>query len=153
MTGGKNRRYYDEKLKHQQGFHGVVVVDVDRFKSINDTYGHEVGDIVLRKVNDALSDSVRKTDEVVRFGGDEFIVVFPDIPSDAFARKVEELVGRVGVVVLPEYKQIHLSISAGGMYGKGAISELAILADDLMYQAKKENCGFKVRLKQGEDHT
>lgn len=147
VTGGKNRRYYDEQMKHRQGVHGVVVVDVDRFKSINDTYGHEVGDIALRKVNEALSDCVRRTDKVVRFGGDEFVVVFPDIPPSVFMRKVEELVKRVGDVVLPRYEQIHLSISAGGMYGKGIVSELAIMADDLMYQAKRENCGFKVRLK------
>lgn len=146
VTGGKSRRYYDEQLKRRQGVQGVVIVDVDQFKKINDTYGHETGDLVLKRVNEALSGCVRKTDAVARYGSDEFVVVFPDIPPQVFSRKLRELVECVSKSALPEHEQIRLSISAGGIYGPGIVSDLVALADDLMYQAKREDCGFKVRL-------
>lgn len=149
VAGIRNRRYYEEQLKNLEGTYGVAMIDVDHFKAINDTYGHPVGDLALMEVAKNLADCVRKTDAVVRFGGDEFVVVFSEIPPEKFVEKLKQMGDRIKTAVLPDYAQIHLSISVGGIYGSNSISELTAMADDLMYQAKRENRGVMVRLSGG----
>ncbi len=146
VTGIKNRRYYEERLKWRRDIRAVAVADINFFKTINDTCGHQAGDRALRQVAEALSKCVRKTDEVVRYGGDEFVVAFLDIPAKEFVRKLEQMAACVQAMVLPEYDGIQLSVSIGGIYGSDMVSDLVVMADDLMYQAKKEKCGVKARL-------
>jgi diguanylate cyclase (GGDEF)-like protein len=149
VTGINNRRFYEEQLCALKGVQAVVMIDVDAFKKINDTYGHRVGDLTLAEIAGVLVGSVRKTDAVARYGGDEFVVVFPEIPAEKFAEKLREMSDRAKAAVLPGYGQIRLSISVGGVYGPGRVSELTAMADNLMYQAKREGCGVKVRLPGG----
>ncbi len=145
LTGIRNRRYYEEKLKHRRDVDAVAIADINLFKNINDTCGHRVGDWAIRQVAKTFSGCVRRTDKVVRYGGDEFVIVFPDIPSGKFAGKLEEMAARVQTIILPGHDNLHLSVSIGGVYGSGLVSEMVAAADELMYQAKKEKCGVKVR--------
>lgn len=82
LTEVYNRRYYDEQFRDSDDIEAVVVIDVDSFKHINDRYGHHAGDIVLRRIAKTVSSCVRKTDAVIRYGGDEFVIIFHRLPGD-----------------------------------------------------------------------
>lgn len=136
LTDVYNRRYYDEFFKDTDDTEGVVVIDVDNFKDINDYYGHATGDIVLQNIAKTILSCVRKTDAVIRYGGDEFVVIFYSIPADAFKNKLERIRILVNRLVLDEYPEIQVSISVGGTHGLGKVKEMFNIADHMMYQAK-----------------
>lgn len=144
LTGVYNRRYYEEQLRDICHVTAAAMLDLDRFKDINDTYGHLVGDLALKQVADTIKNSVRKTDCVVRLGGDEFFILFRDIPFHALEKKLQAIRSRVERVVLSDYPQLRFSISIGGAYGPGRILDLMDDADKLLYQAKRERSGLKI---------
>jgi len=99
LTGACNRHYFeqtiaDEEARARRYKHPIsfLMIDITRFKQINDTYGHQVGDEVLEEVSAILQNQVRKTDVVVRFGGDEFLIMFPETPGEADAARERILV-------------------------------------------------------------
>ena len=122
----------------------VAMLDMDHFKSINDTYGHPAGDRALRQVAVAIKNCVRKADYVVRFGGDEFLIVFREIPFHMLPKKLEAIRSCVKNVTLLDYPQLQFSISIGGVYGPGKTSDLMNAADTLLYQAKREKAGVRI---------
>ena len=136
LTGAYNRQYYDEQLSALPGEYAVGYIDLDRFKDINDTWGHHAGDQALKAVVDAMLSCVRDTDSVVRFGGDEFVLVFRNIPKDIFAMRLEKIRKAVSEIAFEEFPGMHLSISVGGYYGEGTMEELVQKADALLYDAK-----------------
>lgn len=136
LTGIYNRRYFEEYFQGEEDSEAVVVMDVDNFKCVNDHYGHYVGDCVLQSVAKTVSSSIRKTDAVIRYGGDEFVILFYRIPADAFEKKLEGIRRSVDRMVIDEYPEIHVSVSIGGVYGRGKTRELFLVADSMMYQAK-----------------
>ena len=136
LTGAYNRQYYDEQFSALPGKYAVGYIDIDQFKNINETWGHDAGDQALRAVVDAMMSCVRGTDSVVRFGGDEFVIVFKDIPKHVFAVRLEEIRKAVSEVAIEEFPDIHMSISIGGYYGEGTMEELVKKADALLYDAK-----------------
>ena len=115
----------------------MVVIDVDNFKHINDNYGHDVGDIVLQRIAQSVLSCVRKTDAVIRYGGDEFVIIFFSIPADIFEKKLELIRHSVDCLIIDEYPELHMSVSIGGVYGIGNTKELFKAADNMMYQSKK----------------
>ena len=137
LTEVYNRRYYDEQFRDSDDIEAVVVIDVDSFKHINDRYGHHAGDIVLRRIAKTVSSCVRKTDAVIRYGGDEFVIIFHRLPGDVFRKKLEEIRAAVDRRTIAEHPGLHVSVSLGGEYGVGKTTELFETADRLMYQAKK----------------
>ena len=137
LTGAYNRQYYDEQLAALPGEYAVGYIDLDRFKDINDTWGHHAGDQALKAVVAVMLSCVRDTDSVVRFGGDEFVLVFRKIPRDTFAMRLEKIRKAVGEITFEEFPGMRLSISAGGYYGEGTMGELVKKADALLYEAKK----------------
>ena len=136
LTGAYNRQYYDEQLASLPGEYAVAFIDMDKFKDINDTWGHHGGDEALKAVVGAMQSCVRDTDSVIRFGGDEFVLVFRNIPKETFAARLERIRKTVGEIVLEEFPDMHLSISVGGYHGKGTMEELVQKADGLLYDAK-----------------
>ena len=136
LTGAYNRQYYDEQLAALPGEYAVAYIDLDRFKDINDTWGHHAGDQALKAVVEAMLSCVRDTDSVVRIGGDEFVMVFRSIPENIFAMRLEKIRQVVSETVLEEFPDMHLSISIGGYYGSGTVEELVQKADELLYDAK-----------------
>lgn len=150
LTGIYNRRYYEEQLRDRCNTSAVAMMDMDHFKTINDTYGHPVGDQALKRAAIAIKNCIRRTDSVVRFGGDEFFVVFGDIPFHMLQEKLEEIRSCVDKAVIPDYPQLKLSISIGGVYGPGQVSDLMEAADRLLFQVKREKSGLKIKEKMNE---
>ena len=137
LTGVYNRRYFEEKLKSARLSAGIAMIDIDDFKIYNDTYGHEAGDIVLDTVVQIIRNDIRKSDMLIRYGGDEFLLVLPNILGDAFEIKLRQIQERVHTAAVPGYSQLRLSVSVGGVLAEGEKIEEAIRqADKYMYQAK-----------------
>lgn len=136
LTGVYNRRYYDDYIQNAEDIQTAVMIDVDNFKHINDNYGHDAGDIVLHSIAQTILSCVRKTDAVIRYGGDEFAVIFYQIPEDVFETKLERMRYLVEAFSVNEYPEIHMSISVGGAYGTKRAKELFKIADRMMYQSK-----------------
>lgn len=144
LTGCYNRRYYEEQLRDMFHISAAAMLDMDHFKAVNDTYGHLVGDMTLKQAAIAIKNSVRKTDDVVRLGGDEFFIVFREIPFHMLQKKLEAIRACVENIVFSDYPQLHFTISIGGVYGPGKTSDLLNIADKLLYQAKREQVGLRV---------
>ena len=137
LTGIYNRRYYDEHFQGANDIQAMVVIDVDNFKHINDNYGHDVGDIVLQSIAQTVLSCVRKTDVVIRYGGDEFVIIFFSIPADIFEKKLERIGHSVDRMTIDARPELHMSVSIGGAYGIGTIKKFFKAADNMMYQSKK----------------
>jgi putative two-component system response regulator len=115
---------------------GVAMIDIDNFKHINDSYGHQAGDEAIRKISEKLLSGIRTGDTLIRFGGDEFILIFNDIPQEVFQKKLEELRSEVEGMEIPGCPDVQTTLSIGGVFRKGLVSELVWEADKVMYQAK-----------------
>ena len=138
LTGAFNRRYYEEQFCGQDSADGVAVLDVDNFKAINDTYGHPAGDAALRTIVQAIVGCIRNSDILIRYGGDEFLLVFPDIPEPVFHRRLQEISSAVSDATVPDHPEMRLSVSVGGVYKMSPLSDAVYRADTLMYKAKTE---------------
>ena len=138
LTGIYNRRYYEEVVRKSTGPAGVALMDVDDFKICNDTYGHYAGDMALKTVANAIQSCIRKSDLLIRYGGDEFLLVLSGIPSDILQAKLEQIRAAVQQATVPGYSHFRLSLSIGGtMQAITDPMENAVRrADRLMYQAK-----------------
>lgn len=137
LTGAYNRRYYEDQLKQTEMVAGVTMIDLDDFKLHNDTYGHNAGDLVLETVVNVIRNSIRKTDVLVRFGGDEFLLVMPDILEASFQKKLKQIQNEIHEAEVPGYSQLQVSVSIGGVLSThGTIEDAIHKADQCMYQAK-----------------
>lgn len=137
LTGAYNRRYYEDQLKQTEMVAGVAMIDLDDFKLHNDTYDHNAGDLVLETVVNVIRNSIRKTDVLVRFGGDEFLLVMPDILEASFQKKLKQIQNEIHEAEVPGYSQLQVSVSIGGVLSThGTIEDAIHKADQCMYQAK-----------------
>lgn len=137
VSGLYNRRYYDEQLSELCSAQALVMLDVDSFKMINDSYGHQTGDAALHMIAQAVKSCVRSSDAVVRYGGDEFVIVLWGIPKNIFERKLAEIQKKVKELRMDDMDGLSFSVSIGGIYGKGKTAELLAKADKNMYRAKR----------------
>ena len=138
LTGAYNRRFYEEELKHTYLNAGVAMIDLDDFKLCNDTYGHSAGDAALRLITSIIHRCIRSTDMLVRYGGDELLLILPDISAEAFVRKLKDINKRLFAAHLPEFEKMHVSASIGGVMAAGIpISDALPIADKRMYLAKR----------------
>lgn len=137
LTGVYNRRYYDEYYERVFANVALAIMDVDNFKGFNDKYGHPVGDQVLRQVAHTIQHNVRPTDAVIRYGGDEFLLIFMDIPPEVFKRKLEDIRSAVEKEKLEGLPEVRMTLSIGGCIGNCEIGPLLEQADRYLYQAKK----------------
>ena len=137
LSGAYNRRFYEDNLRNQHVFAGVAVLDLDDFKLVNDTLGHHAGDVAIKTAVSVLRSCIRSTDMLVRYGGDEFVLVIPGISADVFARKLQDMGDKLAETPVPGYENINLTVSIGGVLSEGRTVEEAVRqADGLMYKAK-----------------
>ena len=138
LTGAYNRRYYEDIASRIVGPAGIALMDVDDFKICNDTYGHYAGDMALKTVANTIQSCIRKSDLLIRYGGDEFLLVLPGIPGDFLQTKLEQIRTAAQMASVPGYSHFRLSLSIGGtMQAITDPMENAVRrADRLMYQAK-----------------
>ena len=135
-----NRKYFDEKLSSQNCL-ALVIADIDLFKGINDNYGHQCGDEAIAAVASLLQSAVRSMDCVVRYGGDEFLISFKEITPDVLKQRLEQMRDAVEKIQLPNYPDVKLSMSFGGTFGDGIVSDMFSFADKALYESKKKrNC-------------
>ncbi len=147
LTGLPNRRLFIDRLdkiiqdsQHRLLRLGVVLIDLDGFKQINDTHGHDHGDELLRAVARRLEHCVRQTDTVARFGGDEFVVLLYKVDEDQAVEWItRKIISTLGQPYNIQDKTVTVSASAGVAlypYNGGTAEKLIKTADVLMYHAK-----------------
>ena len=153
LTGLATRLLLDDRLtsaveaakRHQTGL-ALLMIDLDNFKKINDTFGHHCGDEVLRVTADRLVQAVRKTDTVARMGGDEFVVLLPDLEDPSQVEGIAaKIVKSLAEPVMFAERVVSVSVSVGVCTSAvGGLDDEALLksADDALYRAKAKgrNC-------------
>jgi two-component system cell cycle response regulator len=151
LTGLYNRRYFDvhvqkllQKNETSRKSLGVLMLDIDNFKAVNDTYGHAVGDEILKEFAGRLQDKLRGFDMVARMGGEEFVALLPDVSENMAYIVAERLRAAIDDVPfkckVPE-GQLHITTSVGGsVVQKGTVANAELVmkeVDDALYAAKE----------------
>ena len=139
LTGAYSRRYFEKFLADSEQINGVVVIDVDRFKAVNDSYGHLVGDKALESISAAVQACLRESDILVRYGGDEFLLLMPQLRPEGLPLVMDRIQEAVRQARVESHPEIRLSISVGGVCGVHPLREAIRQADDRMYQNKARN--------------
>lgn len=155
LTGLANRSMFDSQLSRalassdrNKNIVGLVVIDLDGFKPINDTLGHDMGDNILRTIADRLTSLLRKADTIARIGGDEFAVILENVASppgiNIVAQRIVDEIGKP-FDILPEGMRVTGSVGVA-MYPDHTRDEdlLRVLADRAMYAAKKTHACYKI---------
>jgi two-component system, cell cycle response regulator len=147
LTGMQNRRYFDDALReYLQEFRridkpiGLMILDLDHFKQVNDTHGHDVGDSVLRAVADCLKDFTRFHDVVARLGGEEFAILAPNITEDLLMKLAERI--RTAISALPILAgnvriRVTTSVGLAVWDRKESAEDFYRRADRMLYEAKR----------------
>lgn len=151
LTGLPNRNLFSDRLalaiaaSRRDGTRvALLFLDLDRFKPINDTYGHAFGDLLLKQVAGRLSASVREVDTVARIGGDEFLVLMPGEGDGGASTAADRLIETAGRPYLVEGRDIRMSCSIGiAFHPDDALGEIELVknADEAMYRAKQAGGG------------
>jgi diguanylate cyclase (GGDEF)-like protein/PAS domain S-box-containing protein len=147
LTNLFNRRYLEETLDRELSRAGrenypvcIIMIDLDHFKKVNDTYGHEAGDLVLKAIADTLSEQSRRGDFACRYGGEEFVIAMPNITMETAYERAEKLRQALTLLRVPfEFYELSVTISVGiACYPEngGTRDEILRAADQAMYAAK-----------------
>ena len=137
LTGIYNRRFFEEEIKKMEDEAGIAVIDLDDFKLHNDTYGHSAGDAALITTANIIKKYIRKTDILIRYGGDEFLLILPSIKKHIFEDKLKLIREKIHDAIVPNYEKMQLSVSIGGaIFREGNIEDAIASADRQMYIAK-----------------
>lgn len=147
LTGLPNRVAFDlatQKLLKRAERHqftvGVLAIDIDHFKSINDTFGHDIGDIVLKEVSKCMLSCLREDDVIARVGGEEFTIAMSDTTFEgitALAKRINEAVHSLTILALEDARKVTVSIGCCLLRDEEAISHALKRADILLYESKK----------------
>ena len=147
LTGMQNRRYFDDALReYLEEFSrigrpvGLMLLDLDHFKNVNDSHGHDVGDEVLRAVANCLKDMTRYHDVVARLGGEEFAVVAPNLDSELLmklAERIRKAIAAMAIVSGNVRLKITTSVGLAVWNGSETADQFFRRADAMLYQAKR----------------
>ena len=149
LTGVYNRWYFLEKLENEMerirrkgGVCCLIMIDIDHFKSVNDRFGHNIGDKVLQHLVNTVKNRLRKMDTFARWGGEEFVIVLPDTFIEDAVTLAEELRITISQMKIPEVGYITASFGVGQYCDGDTIESLIERVDKMMYKAKHEgrNC-------------
>ncbi len=147
LTGMQNRRYFDDALhEYLREFRridkpvGLMILDLDHFKQVNDTYGHDVGDMVLKEVANCLRDMTRYHDVVARLGGEEFAVVTPNMNHELLLKLAERIRKAIASLVVGTGNvrlRVTTSVGLAIWDGRETAEEFFRRTDKQLYQAKR----------------
>ena len=149
LTGAYNRRYFLERLdieiergKRTNSKFSVIMLDIDNFKSINDKFGHNAGDLVLKSLSETIKSRIRKIDIFARWGGEEFVILLPETTPQKASILAEDLRVRLNYLEIEDIKGITVSCGIAGSRQWDSVDSLIERADNLMYEAKAvgKNC-------------
>lgn len=145
LTGLYNRNKLDEVLENEHlrtlryGYiYSLIIIDIDFFKSVNDTYGHQTGDEVLIEISKTLKNSIRKVDTAGRWGGEEFIIICPDTPQQGAISIAEKIRKKVERQILPVVNHKTISLGVASFKEGETIAEVIERADKNLYYAKNK---------------
>ncbi len=142
LTGLYNRSYFFEQVEKQRKFHQhcvVMFIDVDHFKNVNDTYGHEAGDKAIKKIASTIKRNVRASDLVARAGGDEFIVFIGGVEKVASLQdRIDKLLHTTLEIDSQTTIDLHVSIGVARMTAGDTLAEIIKKADTAMYSSKSK---------------
>lgn len=136
LTGIFNRRYYEEVAKNMKNISGIVMMDIDHFKHINDEYGHTIGDLAIKQIVDAISSILKPGDKLIRYGGDELVLLVIKMSCGEFENTLRNIVDAVKKTRVDSRPDMNLSVTVGGVYGISDVEKAVVEADKLMYQGK-----------------
>ncbi|MBB4285375.1 sensor domain-containing diguanylate cyclase [Roseospira goensis] len=144
LTGAFNRQQADRILDQEarradrMGTDvSLIMADVDHFKAINDSHGHPVGDTVLREVVTRLSDRIRETDLLARWGGEEFLVILPGTDRDGAGRLAETLRRAMADGPVPRVGRVTISLGVASRRAGESVADWVVRVDDALYEAKE----------------
>lgn len=137
LTNVFNRRYYKEHIQNVYDIEAAALIDVYNLKQINEDYGRDVGNLVLQYTAHRLSEVVRKSDYLIRYGGDEFLIVFNSMTKQTFEARLAEISRSLDTVTVDGYPELCTGVNIGGAYGTGNSEELFQRADDMLRQSKQ----------------
>ena len=147
LTGLYNRRHMEERLndeyqkfkRTEQGF-SIMIADIDDFKKVNDKYGHDTGDTVLKTLSKNIREIVREYDVVARWGGEEFLMLFPNLmngDSEGRAEEIRKAVERQGYLYENQEFSVTLTIGVATIIENETIEEAIKRADNALYEGKE----------------
>lgn len=151
LTKAYNRRYFDEKVyltdfsENSRSEITFIVIDMKKFKNINDEYGHDAGDEVLRNTAKVFISSVRNNDSVIRMGGDEFLIVLQDCNEQSALDVVQRIKESMKQIIYDSEKNLHAKADFGIAYTDSFVNNDAFIAnlikkaDKMMYESKRVN--------------
>lgn len=143
LTGAHNRNFYELNLKYRPIFGGVAVIDVDDFKLCNDTYGHSLGDKALIMIANTIKHFIEPQDMLIRFGGDEFLLIMPDTDDDKFENILSKIRHKIETSSIEGFDGLKITVSMGGVTAKNETCNTAVgRADRYMYRAKNQKNTF-----------
>ncbi|HNZ40780.1 MAG TPA: GGDEF domain-containing protein [Clostridia bacterium] len=137
LTGAYNRLYYSEQLQKLTNIKVIAMFDVDNFKTVNDTYGHPVGDYVLQEIVRIIIKNIRKSDAVIRTGGDEFLLILQDIPYEKLSERLENIRKKIECIRCENCPDLRVTVSIGAIYADNDVTSLMEMADKKLYESKK----------------
>lgn len=145
LTGIKNRYYFDERIKEevdlakrQKASFSLLLFDLDHFKLVNDNFGHDVGDKVLKRVTDAVSKIIRSYDIFARWGGEEFVVLMPNTTEAEAVPAAEKIRKTVEDISHPDIEKITISIGIAIWEADDDVDQIFVKADKALYTAKNQ---------------
>lgn len=144
LTNVYNRRYFIEKLEEEldriqrqgRGTFSIALLDIDHFKSINDCFGHHAGDFILIKLTETINNQIRKIDCLARWGGEEFIILFPHTKLEVATLLTEELRNNISKMDTSIASKITASIGVVEYCAGETVDSIIQRADNMMYEAK-----------------
>ena len=149
LTKTYNRRYFMQlleteiaRMKRTNSTFSLIMADLDHFKKVNDQFGHATGDFVLKSVVELIQNRIRKTDTLARWGGEEFILLFPETPKEKAGDLVEELRSQLSNYNIPGAGRVTMSFGVVSFCEGDTADSIVIRADKMLYEAKSDgrNC-------------
>jgi len=145
LTGAHNRSFFDhyfdqilEKARQNRKILGIIMIDIDHFKDVNDTFGHETGDAVLKMFVQIINNSIRQEDNIVRWGGEEFIILANVTSNEEVQMIAENLRHKIATSVFDLVEHITISLGVATLHSDESIQESIRRSDEALYRAKEE---------------